>query len=92
MTPTKTQALPTLPGISKDAADQIRVLAQTAQRLQARVSQLESAGFLTQTQADARYSPPVMAQALSSTGSAPLTVVVISGKSVLQAQPVRGRS
>jgi hypothetical protein len=88
-TPTKTQALPTLPGISKEAADQIRVLAQTAQRLQARVTQLEGAGFLTKTQADAHYSPAVMAQQLSANGSAPLNVVMVSGRIIVQAQPMR---
>jgi hypothetical protein len=91
MTPTKTQALPTLPGVSKEAADQIRVLAQTAQRLQARVAQLEQAGFITGSQAEARYSPAVMSQALSATGSAPLNVVVVGSRTILQAQPTKKR-
>lgn len=89
---TRTQALPTLPGISKEAADQIRMLVGTVQRLQSRISAQEKAGYLTKQAADTLYSPPVMAKELSANGSAPLNVVTSSGRTFLQPQPVKGRS
>lgn len=91
MTPRRAQPAPKLEGVPREAADEIRSLAQTVYRLTARIQAMESAGYLTVRQAEERYSPPVMAQQLSATGSAPLNVVTIGGTTILQAQPVRKR-
>ena len=88
---TRTQAVPTLPGIPKEAADQIRVLTKTVQRLSARIGNLEGSGFLTADQAEAKYGPATMAKELSANGSAPLNVVTVAGRMILQPQPAKGR-
>lgn len=87
MTPNKTQSTPRLKGIPQEAAEEIRVLAQTIQRLTGRTAALENAGFLTETQAEKKYSPSVMAQELSAAGSAPLNVLSVGGRLIVQPQP-----
>ena len=91
MTPQRAQPLPQLTGVPKEAAEEIRNLAKVIQRLTSRIAVLEGAGFITAKQAEAKYSPTVMAQALQATGSAPLNVVTVSGQTFLQAQPTKGR-
>lgn len=88
----KSQTLPSLPGISQEAADQIRQVVATNRRLQARIEALEKAGFITAKQADQQYSPYVMAKALSANGVAPLNVVMVSGTPIIQAQPTGRRT
>ena len=83
--------MPTLPGIQKEAADQLRVLAQTVQRQQAQITALGNAGFLTADQAEAKYGPAKMAVELSANGSAPLNVITVAGRMILQPQPTKGR-
>ena len=80
-----------LRGIPEEAANELRVLAQHVQRLQARATALEGAGFITAKEADAKFSPPVMARELSANGSAPLNVVTVGSRTILQPQPVKGR-
>ena len=90
MTPTRTQSLPKLKGVPQEAADEIRRIASMNQRLEARITQLESSGFITSQQADAKYSAPVIAQQLSASGASPLNVVNVGGKNILLAQPGKG--
>jgi hypothetical protein len=87
MTPRRTQSVPALRGVPDQAAEEVRVMARTIQRLEARIRTLEGAGYMTTRQAEARYSPPIMAQELSATGSAPLNVVTVGGQNIIQAQP-----
>ena len=84
----KTQTLPTLPGISEEARKQIHDLAQTIQRLESRTGVLESSGFLTKMEADQKYSAPAISRELASDGSAPLNVVVVGSRTILQSQPM----
>ena len=91
MTPQKTQSSPRLSGIPKEAADEVRQMSQTIARLESRIRQLEGADYLTQRQAEAKYSPPVIARELAATGSSPLNVVTVGGRTILQAQPVTRR-
>jgi len=89
--PSKTQSAPRLIGVPQEAADEVRSMAQTIYRLEARIRSLEGGGFLTVEQANQMYSPPVMARELSANGSAPLTVTTIGGVPTILAQPTKGR-
>jgi hypothetical protein len=90
-TPRKSQIIPDLPGVPPEAAEQIRTIAQVNHNLEARIRSLENSGFLTQQKADLMYSPPVMAKELSANGSAPLNIVSVSGRLIVQPQPKRTR-
>ena len=88
----KSQSLPSLPGLHPVAAAELRNIAQTLQRIESRTNALEAAGFLTKHEAEKKYSPSVISRELASDGSAPLNVVTVGPRTILQSQPMsRGR-